>query len=71
LEIAYNLKVDKRELVIQNRRLGIVKLQPISKDFFQSKKDFYVKFNRNKEGKIEGFTINSERTLDVFFKRIE
>jgi hypothetical protein len=71
LEIAYNLKVDKRELVIQNRWLGIVKLQPISKDFFQSNKDFYVKFNRNEEGKIIGLSINSERTLDVSFHLLE
>lgn len=71
LEIAYNLHFEKGEIIIQNRWLGIVKLQPISKDFFQSNKDFYVKFNRNKEGKIDGFNTNSERTLDVFFKRIE
>ena len=71
LEMVYHLHLDKGELTIQNRWLGIVKLQPISKDFFQSNKDYYVKFNRDKEGKIEGFNINSERTVDVFFKRIE
>lgn len=71
LEMVYNLHFDRGELVIQNRWLERVKLQPISKDFFQSNTGYYLNFIRNNEGIIKGLSINSERTLDVYFHRIE
>ena len=71
LEMIYSLHINNGELVIQNRWLGMVKLQTISEDFFRSNKDYYVKFVRNKEGKIKGLSVNSKRTLNVYFHRIE
>nr|WP_297782768.1 serine hydrolase domain-containing protein [uncultured Allomuricauda sp.] len=71
LEIAYNLHLEKGELVIQNRWIERIKLQPISKDFFQSNTGYYLNFIRNNEGNIKGLSINSERTLDVYFHLIE
>ncbi len=71
LEIVYNLYIENGELNVKNRWFGIMKLQPISKDFFESNKGYYVKFTRNQQGEISGLNINSERTLNVHFNRIE
>lgn len=71
LEMVYNLYIENGELMVKNRWFGIMKLQPISKDFFETSKGYYVKFIRNQRGEISGLNINSERTLNVYFDRIK
>ena len=71
LEIVYNLYIENGELKVKHRWFGIMKLKPISKDFFESNKGYYVKFTRNQRGEISGLNINTERTLNVYFNRIK
>ncbi len=68
LETIYHLIVKDEKLTIQHRWIGEIVLEPISIDFFKTDWGYYVKFIRNKEGKISGLNINSGRTLNVFFQ---
>ncbi len=71
IEMVYNLYSEEGKLMLKNRWFGMMSLEPISKDFFESNKGYYVKFTRNQQGKISGLNINSERTLNVVFNRMD
>jgi len=71
LETVYQLIVKEKELTIQHRWIGEIALTAVTADIFQTDFGFYVKFNRNKEGNISNFSINSGRTLNVIFNRKE
>jgi hypothetical protein len=69
LETVYHLKVKEEELNIQHRWIGDISLKPVSKDFFSTNFGIYVKFTGDSKGEINGLSLYSGRTLDVYFKR--
>jgi CubicO group peptidase (beta-lactamase class C family) len=69
LETVYHLVIDQKQLVIQHRWLGEIRLNPISKDFFKSNWGWYLKVIRNDKKEIVGFNMSSGRTLNVLFKK--
>ena len=71
LETLYHLELRDEKLTIQNRWIGEVTLEPITRDFFRMEWGYYVKFNRNPEENISGLSIFSGRTLNVKFQRKE
>jgi len=65
----YHFKVNDEGLFMHHRWLAPIKLTSVSKDFFQTRYGFYVKFNRNSQGAISNLTINSRRTINVTFDK--
>ncbi len=55
-----------KNLIIKHRWLGELSLVPITKDVFKTYWGFFIKFNRNKEGKILSMSANSGGTIDNF-----
>jgi CubicO group peptidase (beta-lactamase class C family) len=71
IETIYHLKIESGKLIIKHRWLGEIKLEPITKDLFKDSWGWYLKVERSEENNITGFNMNSNRTLNVFFKRKE
>jgi CubicO group peptidase (beta-lactamase class C family) len=71
LETLYHINIQDKKLVIRHRWLGEIQLEPITNDLFRYRWGWYVELIRNKENKIEGLNINSSRTLNVYFERME
>ncbi|MTB52103.1 serine hydrolase [Lewinella sp. W8] len=69
LETAYHLVVEENQLRVRHRWLGEVRLNPVTRDVFQSDWGWFLEFERSASGDILGFNINSGRTLGVFFER--
>jgi len=78
LETVYHLIMKGNNLIIKHRWLGEVSLVPITNDVFKTYWGFYVKFNRDKDGKVSSLSANSGNTianygstLNVIFHRKE
>jgi hypothetical protein len=69
LETTYHFTIKDDQLIINHRWLGEIGLFPITNDLFQSDWGWFIQFERTYEGKITGFNINGERTLNVFFEK--
>lgn len=71
LETIYHLKMKNDQLFIKHRWLGEIELTAISKDLFQSDWGWFLAFDRDENDLITGLHINSGRTLNVTFDRLD
>ncbi|WP_191860213.1 serine hydrolase domain-containing protein [Hanstruepera ponticola] len=69
LETLYHLTVTDGKLTIKHRWLGEIPLEPLTRDLFKTDWSYNVKFVRDSNQNISGFSIYSGRTLNVYFKR--
>ncbi|MCA0931402.1 beta-lactamase family protein [Lutimonas saemankumensis] len=70
LETLYHVVVKDDQLQINHRWLGDIMLKPISPDLFETDWGYTIKFLRNPSNEIDGLSVNSGRTLNVLFERI-
>ena len=69
LETVYHLIVKDKQLIVKHRWLEDIILEPIAKDIFKTEWGYYIRFMRNAKEEISGLSVNSGRTLDVYFQR--
>ena len=70
LETFYDLAVEEGELVMRQRRLGRVPLNPGEEDSF-SGGGFSFGFERDRNGEVIGFYLSNVRTRNVRFGKVE
>ena len=71
LEIYYALAMEDSALVLRHRRLDDIKLNPTKKDVFSGGFPVAeVSFERDKDGRVTGFTVSNVRTRGVRFERV-
>ncbi|PIE99714.1 MAG: hypothetical protein CR994_09650 [Maribacter sp.] len=71
IETVYHVKIVDKNLTMQRRWLGEIRLEPIKQDLFKTNLGYNVNFIRNKKGVILGLYIQSNRTSNIFFQRKE
>lgn len=69
LETLYHLTIDNGQLAVNHRWMGQINLKPLTQDVFGTQWGLFVKFSRNEQAEINGLSVYSGRTLDVFFER--
>ena len=69
METFYDLAVEDGALVMRQRRLGRVPLNPGDEDSF-SGGGFSFAFERDRNGEVIGFYLSNVRTRDVRFGRV-
>ena len=69
IETFYTFEVDEGELVVRQRRLGRITLEPGEKDEFAGG-GFSFAFERDRNGEVTGFYLSNVRTRDVRFGRV-
>ncbi|TBW30011.1 serine hydrolase [Gramella sp. KN1008] len=71
LDSEYKIKSNGDHLILQHKKYEDVKLEPITINQFTSPHWWMqnIIFDRNEEGKIVGFEINSGRVLHLYFKK--
>ncbi|NNK81450.1 MAG: beta-lactamase family protein, partial [Flavobacteriales bacterium] len=71
LETVYHLTIEEDAMRVEHRWLGEIGLQPLSKDIFRSEWGQYVEFLRDEKGLVTGLSINTGRTLNVRFDKMD
>ncbi len=69
LETLYHLNLKDDQLSIHHRWLGEIPISPIGDDVFSSAYGYFIKFHRDSNHAIKGLSVNSGRTLNVYFQR--
>jgi hypothetical protein len=72
LDVPYFVTLEKNRLVIHPPKLGPAPMAAISKDLFDGGwLGWCVKFTRDKNGRVSGFWLNSSRTYNLRFARLQ
>ena len=69
LETLYHLTLKDGKLTIEHRWLGEIPLESLTRDLFKTDWGYNVKFVRDSNQNISGFSIYGGRTLNVYFGR--
>jgi hypothetical protein len=71
LDVRYRLVLGDSGLVVKARRIDDIALQPAWRDAFSARGASTIEFSRDKQGRIDGFTITDGRVRGVRFQRVK